>query len=145
PTRRSSDLHVKLVIEGEEEIGSPNLERFMDAFPEDFAADVMVLTDCENPSTEIPGLTTSLRGLYEVELSCEALTSDIHSGLWGNMAPDVGNALVLLLSRLVDEHGRMRLGRRDVPEAWRNGVRDIPLTTEVIASGAHLLPGVEPL
>jgi acetylornithine deacetylase/succinyl-diaminopimelate desuccinylase-like protein len=143
----SGDLpvHVKLVIEGEEEIGSPNLEAYMDAFPEDFHADVMVLTDCENPSTDLPGLTTSLRGLYEVELTCEALTSDIHSGLWGNMAPDVGNALVLLLARLVDEQGRMRLGRRDVPESWREGAAAIPLTSEVITQGAHLLPGVQPL
>ncbi len=138
-------VHVKLVIEGEEEIGSPNLERFMDAFPEDFEADVMVLTDCENPSTEIPGLTTSLRGLYEVELSCEALSSDVHSGLWGNMAPDVGNALMSLLARLVDEDGRMRLGRQDVSESWRRKAEAIPLTPEVIRSGAHLLGGVDPL
>lgn len=138
-------VHVKLVIEGEEEIGSPNLERYMDAFPGDFAADVMVLTDCENPSTEIPGLTTSLRGLYEVELSCQALASDVHSGLWGNMAPDVGNALVLLLARLVDGEGRMRLGRRDVPESWRRSVEAIPLSEEVITRGAHLLEGVTPL
>lgn len=55
--------NVRLLIEGEEEIGSPNLERFMDAYPEALAADVMVLTDCENPSTEQPGLTVSLRGL----------------------------------------------------------------------------------
>ena len=60
--------NLKLFIEGEEEIGSPNLERFMDTYPEAFASDVMVLTDCENPSTEIPGLTVSLRGLLEIEL-----------------------------------------------------------------------------
>ena len=42
--------NVKLIIEGEEEIGSPNLTRFMDTYPEVFEADVMVLTDCENPS-----------------------------------------------------------------------------------------------
>ena len=58
-------LNVKLVIEGEEEIGSPNLERYMDAYPEAFEADVMVLTDCENPAPDIPGLTISLRGLLE--------------------------------------------------------------------------------
>ena len=44
-----------------------------------FAANAMVLTDCENPSTDIPGLTVSLRGLYEVELVCEALEADVHS------------------------------------------------------------------
>src|SRR5690606_27630138 len=87
-------LHVKFVIEGEEEIGSPNLERYMDEYPADFEADVMVLTDCENPALDLPGLTTSLRGLYELNLRVEALESDVHSGLWGNMAPDVSAALV---------------------------------------------------
>ena len=81
-------VNVKLLIEGEEEIGSPNLERFMDAFPDAFEADVMVLTDTENPSTEIPGLTISLRGLLEIEVTCASSTSDVHSGLWGNVAPD---------------------------------------------------------
>jgi cysteinylglycine-S-conjugate dipeptidase len=138
-------LNVKLVIEGEEEIGSPNLERYMDAFPEAFAADVMVLTDCENPSPEIPGLTVSLRGLLEVELVCEALESDVHSGLWGNMVPDPATSLVLLLARLLDEHGRMALGRREVPEAWRSAARHSPPSREVVAHAAHLLEGVEPL
>src|SRR5690606_16294450 len=109
-------VNVKLVIEGEEEIGSPNLERYMDAYPEMFDADVMVLTDCENPSVDMPGLTVSLRGLLEVEVKCEALSADVHSGLWGNMVPDSGNALVLLLSRLLDKDGRLALARMEVPE-----------------------------
>lgn len=138
-------LHLKLLIEGEEEIGSPNLERYMDAFPEDFSADAMVLTDCENPSLELPGLTTSLRGLYEVDVVCEALTSDVHSGLWGNMAPDVGTALAKLLARLVDEHGRPVFGLCEVSESFRASASEIPLGPEVIREGAHLAPGIEPL
>jgi acetylornithine deacetylase/succinyl-diaminopimelate desuccinylase-like protein len=138
-------VNVKLIIEGEEEIGSPNLERYMDTYPEVFTSDVMVLTDCENPSTEIPGLTVSLRGLYEVELSCEALTADVHSGLWGNMAPDANMALFALIARLVDEDGRMKHGRVEVPEAWRKASFDVPLSDDVVASGAHLVDGVKPL
>lgn len=138
-------LNVRLLLEGEEEIGSPNLERYMDTFPEDFAADVMVLTDCENPSVELPGLTTSLRGLYEVDLRVDALSSDVHSGLWGNMAPDVGTALTQLLARLVDDDGRPVFGRVSSPESFQRDARKIPLTTEVIREGAHLLDGVEPL
>jgi acetylornithine deacetylase/succinyl-diaminopimelate desuccinylase-like protein len=138
-------VNVKLIIEGEEEIGSPNLERYMDTFPDVFTSDVMVLTDCENPSTDIPGLTVSLRGLYEVELKCEALTADVHSGLWGNMAPDANMALFALIARLVDEDGRMKHGRVDVPESWRKASFDVPLNDEVIASGAHLVDGVQPL
>lgn len=138
-------LHLKLIIEGEEEIGSPHLEAYMDAFPEDFSADVMVLTDCENPSLDLPGLTTSLRGLYEVELRVDALTSDVHSGLWGNMAPDVSAALVHLLARLTDENGRPRFSLVTVPDAFTRGAEKIPLTSEVIFEGAHLRDGIAPL
>jgi acetylornithine deacetylase/succinyl-diaminopimelate desuccinylase-like protein len=138
-------INVKLVIEGEEEIGSPNLERYMDAFPELFAADVMVLTDCENPSTEIPGLTVSLRGLLEVEVICEALESDVHSGIFGNMVPDPATALFLVVARLLDEHGRFALGRREVPASWRREALGSPPSRELIQKAARLLDGVEPL
>jgi len=137
--------NIRLVIEGEEEIGSPNLERYMDEFPEEFDSDAMVLTDCENPSTEIPGLTVSLRGLLEVELVCEALEADGHSGLWGNMVPDVSTALMQLVSRLVDSDGRMRVGRVEVPPQWSEAAWNVPLTTDVIRTGAHLIQGVDPL
>jgi acetylornithine deacetylase/succinyl-diaminopimelate desuccinylase-like protein len=138
-------VNVKLVIEGEEEIGSPNLERYMDEYPEVFEADVMVLTDCENPSPEIPGLTVSLRGLFEVEVICESIEADVHSGLWGNMVPDPATALFLLIARLLDEHGRFALGRREVPADFREGAALSPPSREVIRRAARLLEGVEPL
>lgn len=137
-------LNVKLIIEGEEEIGSPNLERYMNAHTDVFAADIMVLTDCENPSTETPGLTVSLRGLYEVDVTCEALTSDVHSGLWGNMAPDPGNALIKLLARLIDDDGRFALGRVEVDDGWRREASSI-VDDATVRAGAHLLGDVSPL
>ena len=137
--------NVKLLIEGEEEIGSPNLERFMDAFPEAFESDVMVLTDCENPGVDIPGLTVSLRGLLEIELTCEALGSDVHSGLWGNIIPDPAIALCRLIARLTDEDGRLAFGRQEVPADWQKAAWDVPLTAEVIRKGARLVDGVNPL
>jgi acetylornithine deacetylase/succinyl-diaminopimelate desuccinylase-like protein len=139
---RTLPVSLRLVIESEEEIGSRNLERYMDAFPDVFSADVMVLTDCENPSTDVPGLTVSLRGIYEVEIVCEALHADIHSGLWGNLAPDPGNALVLLLARLLDDDGRMKVGQVEVDQAWRRRSRAIPFPADELAAGARLLPGV---
>lgn len=137
--------NVRLLIEGEEEIGSPNLERYMDAFPEAFAADAMILTDCENPSPDQPGLTVSLRGLFELEVRCEALSADGHSGLWGNMVPDVSTALVLVLARLFDEDGRLRHGRVEIDAARRAGAPAVSPPAATIREGAHLLPGVEPL
>ncbi len=138
-------VNIKLVIEGEEEIGSPNLERYMDAYPAQFSADVMVLTDCENPSVDIPGLTVSLRGLLEVELTVSALDADVHSGLWGGMVPDVSIALIKLIDRLTDEDGRMKVGRVDVDEAWRQSAWDSPITVDVIENGAHIIEGVAAL
>jgi acetylornithine deacetylase/succinyl-diaminopimelate desuccinylase-like protein len=137
--------NLRLVLESEEEIGSPNLERYMDAFPEDFAADVMILTDCENPSPDIPGLTTSLRGLLECTVRCTGLEVDVHSGLWGGMAPDASTALVTLLGRLWDEDGRLRAPRADVPEDWARAAWNVPITTGTVRAGAHCAHGVEPL
>ena len=137
--------NIRLIIEGEEEIGSPNLERFMDAYPGAFDADAMVLTDCENPSPDIPGLTVSLRGLLELELSCRAIESDVHSGLWGNMVPDVSIALMRLISGITDEDGRMKVGRVDVPSDWSEKAWDVPLSDSVISEGARIVDGVAPL
>ena len=144
-TEKRLPLNVKLLIEGEEGIGSFNLERFMDAYPEAFASDVMVLTDWENPSTEIPGLTVSLRGLMEMEVTTEALTADGHSGLWGNMVPDVSTALMLLVARLIDEDGRPRIGLVEVDAARKESAKRMPIDNEVIREGAHLIDGVDPL
>jgi hypothetical protein len=83
-------VNVRFLLEGEEEIGSPRLGDYMSAFPEDFAADVMVLTDCDNPSTDVPGLTVSLRGLLDVEVTLRALRGKVHSGLWGGAVPRPG-------------------------------------------------------
>lgn len=137
--------NLKLLLEGEEEIGSPNLERFMDAYPEAFESDAMVLTDCENPSVDIPGLSVSLRGLLEVDVRIDSAKSDVHSGIWGNVAPDPAMALITVLGRLVDEDGRLRLGRREVAADWLAGSRDVPLTPDVIRAGARLLDDVAPL
>jgi acetylornithine deacetylase/succinyl-diaminopimelate desuccinylase-like protein len=141
----SLPVNIKLVIEGEEEIGSPNLEQYMDAFPAQFHADVMVLTDCENPSVDIPGLTVSLRGLLEMELTVSALDADVHSGLWGGMVPDVSIALIKLIDRLTDEDGRMAVGRVVVPEDWAKAAWNTPITVDVIENGAHIIEGVHAL
>jgi len=137
--------NLKLLIEGEEEIGSPNLERFMDAFPEAFDAQVMVLTDCENPSTTIPGLTVSLRGLIELRLTVRALDADVHSGLWGNMVPDVSIALCRLITRLTDEDGRLAIGRQQVDPDWAQASWTVPLDNAVIEDGAHIREGLAAL
>lgn len=134
--------NVKMVLESEEEIGSKNLGGYIDAYEDCFEADYLVLTDCENRSVEIPALTVSLRGLMEVTITCEALRADVHSGLWGGMVPDVSTALMQIISRIVDHHGRLVVGDIEVPEAWREEAGKCRLTEAEIRNGGRLLDDV---
>lgn len=115
-------VNLRFLLEGEEEIGSPNLARYMDAYPDAFDADVMILTDCDNPSTDVPGLTVSLRGLLDVRVTLRALRGKVHSGLWGGALPDPAVGLCKLIAALVDEHGRVAGLEAPVDPAWRASV-----------------------
>jgi acetylornithine deacetylase/succinyl-diaminopimelate desuccinylase-like protein len=97
--------NVKVLVEGEEEIGSPGLAGFLDAHADDLRADVLLLADAGNWSVGTPGLTYSLRGLAGVDVRVRALDGPVHSGMAGGVVPDPVLALAQMLATLVDEHG----------------------------------------
>jgi acetylornithine deacetylase/succinyl-diaminopimelate desuccinylase-like protein len=138
-------VNLRFLLEGEEEIGSPNLSRYMDEYPDAFEADAMVLTDCDNPSPEVAGLTVSLRGLLEVKVTLEALKGKVHSGLWGGALPDVGVGLCKLISDLVDERGRVAGLDWPVDAGWRESVAALSPGDDDLRRDAGLLPGVRGL
>jgi acetylornithine deacetylase/succinyl-diaminopimelate desuccinylase-like protein len=113
--------NVRVLIEGEEEIGSPNLERFLTQHLAELEADVLVLADAGNWSVGVPGLTTSLRGLAEADVTVRALDGPVHSGMAGGLVPDPVLALARLLASMVDGNGAVAIdgfdGDVDVPGA----------------------------
>jgi cysteinylglycine-S-conjugate dipeptidase len=97
--------NVKVLVEGEEEIGSPGLAGFLDAHVDALRADVLLLADAGNWSVGTPGVTYSLRGLADLDVRLRALDGPVHSGMAGGVVPDPVLALATLLASLVDEHG----------------------------------------
>ncbi len=97
--------NVRVLVEGEEEIGSPTLQSFLTAHLEELRSDVLVLADAGNWQVGVPGLTYSLRGLAAADVELRALDGPQHSGMTGGAIPDPVMALSRVLASLVDEHG----------------------------------------
>jgi acetylornithine deacetylase/succinyl-diaminopimelate desuccinylase-like protein len=98
---------VTVFVEGEEESGSPSLGRLLSAHRDALAADVIVIADSDNWSTDIPALTVSLRGLADCVVEVATLDHGLHSGLWGGVVPDALSVLVRLLAGLHDDEGNV--------------------------------------
>ncbi|MGH3356462.1 MAG: dipeptidase [Nocardioidaceae bacterium] len=105
--RGTPPVGVTVFIEGEEEVGSPTLTTFLEAYGDLLAADVIVIADSANWDIGTPALTTSLRGLAECFVEVRTLEHAIHSGMYGGAAPDALTALCRLLATLHDEAGNV--------------------------------------
>jgi acetylornithine deacetylase/succinyl-diaminopimelate desuccinylase-like protein len=99
-TRGSLPVNVKVLVEGEEEVGSRNLDAFFREQKEKIQADVIVVCDTENIDTGIPSITYSLRGVVGALVEVESATKAAHSGMAGGMQADAAIALNVLLARL---------------------------------------------
>jgi acetylornithine deacetylase/succinyl-diaminopimelate desuccinylase-like protein len=111
---------IKLVIEGQEEVGGGALLGYPEQHPEQFAADVMVIGDMGSIRPGVPTHTVALRGMANVTIEVRRLASGKHSGQYGGAAPDALLALIRALSTLHDEQGDVAVqGLRRDP--WPSG------------------------
>ncbi|MDQ2866079.1 MAG: dipeptidase [Candidatus Eremiobacteraeota bacterium] len=106
-TRNRLPLNVKVVIEGEEEIGSPNFDRALVRNRDLFAADVAVISDTAVYAHDVPSLTTSVRGLVTWEITVHGPAVDAHSGYYGGILRNPIEALARIIAQLKDANGRI--------------------------------------
>lgn len=102
-------LQVKFLIEGEEEVGSANLERMLPELSERLACDCVVISDSSQYADGQPAITYGLRGIATYELAVNGPSQDLHSGSFGGTVMNPAIALSHLLSSMVDENGRIQV------------------------------------
>ncbi len=122
---------VKFIFEGEEEIGSPSLEAFLEAHKEMLAADIILVSDTSMIGKDTPSITTGLRGLAYWQIEVTGPNRDLHSGHFGGAVKNPANALCEMLARIVDKEGRITIpGFYDrvlpIPDAEREMIAQIP-------------------
>jgi len=100
-------VNVRLVIEGEEEVSSENLETYLESHREELAADVVVISDTSMFDYERPSIGYALRGMAYMEIRIEGPNKDLHSGVYGGAVPNPLNVLSGILAELVDGDGRV--------------------------------------
>ncbi len=105
------ELHcnVKFMIEGEEEVGSNNLERFCAEHKAMLACDMVMISDTSMIANDVPSLTTGLRGLSYVEVEVVGPNRDLHSGVYGGGVTNPVNALAKMITAMHDEHHRITI------------------------------------
>jgi len=143
----SLPCNVKFIIEGEEEIGSENLGRFLTEYRDLMAADYIVLSDTSNFDTGIPALTYQLRGICQVDVEVACLKQPVHSGGWGGPVPDAVQILCRLVASLTKTDGSL-----DVPGLYKKvakpnakqlgRIRALPFNEAKYKKEAGMLPGV---
>jgi acetylornithine deacetylase/succinyl-diaminopimelate desuccinylase-like protein len=124
-------VNIKVIIEGEEEVGSKNLDDFVRANKPLLAADVVVISDSAMFDRGVPSICYSLRGLAYFQIDVRGSKSDLHSGVFGGAVANPAMVLAQMLAQMKDRGGRIRIPGfyddvRPLAEAERAAWRQLP-------------------
>ena len=129
------NCNVKFIFEGEEEIGSPSLEAFLEDHKELLKADIILVSDTSMIGKETPSITTGLRGLAYWQIEVDGPNRDLHSGHFGGAVKNPINALCEMLAQVVDKDGRITIPHfyddvLPIPEEERAMIAQIPFSQD---------------
>jgi acetylornithine deacetylase/succinyl-diaminopimelate desuccinylase-like protein len=120
----SLPCNVKFMIEGEEEVGSSNLETFVKDNKEKLAGDVILISDTGIISNNHPSITVGLRGLSYMEVEVRGPNRDLHSGVYGGAVANPINVLCTMIDSMMDDNGSVTIpGFYDKVEELTNAER----------------------
>ncbi|MBZ3901741.1 dipeptidase [Streptomyces griseiscabiei] len=132
-------VHVKVIAEGSEEMGTGGLQRYAEAHPELLAADTVVIGDAGNFRAGLPTVTSSLRGMVLMRVRVDALEGNLHSGQFGGAAPDALAALIRVLDSLRAEDGTTTVDGLPSDGTWEG----LQYADAQFREDAKVLDGVE--
>jgi acetylornithine deacetylase/succinyl-diaminopimelate desuccinylase-like protein len=106
-SNRALPINVRVLFEGEEEVGGEGIADYVASKPADLKADFALVSDTELFAPGLPTLCVGLRGMIYTEIEVRGAKTDLHSGMYGGAAPNPFVALAQMLARLKDEEGRI--------------------------------------
>ena len=130
-------VNVKFIIEGEEEIGSPNLPPYVEHNKEALAADLILISDTGLYAPGKPAVCYGLRGLAGIQIDVRGAKGDLHSGLYGGGVQNPIHAIAQILASFRDEHGTIQVegfydSVRPLDEEERQAYRDLNFDEEAL-------------
>jgi acetylornithine deacetylase/succinyl-diaminopimelate desuccinylase-like protein len=130
-------INLKIFLEGEEEIGSPNLEDFLKTYLHLLKADVVIISDTPMLDRGIPSICYGLRGLCYMEIEVSGPKQDLHSGVLGGIVDNPVHILAQILSRLKDKNGKVLVPGfykdvRPIPSHERKMLAKLPISEKRI-------------
>jgi acetylornithine deacetylase/succinyl-diaminopimelate desuccinylase-like protein len=133
-------LNIKMIVEGEEEIGSEHLDDFIIKHKDLLKADVVVISDTAMYDHEMPGIGYGLRGLCYMQVEVTGPNRDLHSGSFGGTVDNPINALANIISKLKDSKGRILIDGfyddvRPISEAERKAFSKLPFDEKDFKNG----------